>query len=314
MTLEERIAIIEGNLQKRLKEQKNKNDEIFVQNVTALLKLEMLKDRIQNILILANKCTDCRIGIPSKMYSKYSESKAVGLVGEKGKEVKYLGFYVNGNPVFYTDGVEATSAGGNTLFISQLKEPGRPINLDNIGHFLRKFEKFETQFYKWTDALETRTGMESPLWCENLTLNEWLGKHENDPQYMEHFYTYSEDWVRSHFATGDVAILWLEYVEGEPEPNIVHSYIKRGEYFVDIRGETDSEEEMREGFEPTGETARCLCHDLDDFKTIVRRIKHYTDRLWQNYAPQKYADVFDAELEEILIQEIEDYENEGVSM
>lgn len=174
MTLEERLEIINRKAKSNKTMELSKEMELKNETKEALRKVEELTERIEAIIILANKCIEEGIRFPSssqtegfgygKGYNSYSFFADgiyhhVGLMdcqrgwwreGESPyKKVRYLGIENGG---WY--GVYDFYTNGTTTFYKH-EENGEVKNADlrDIKAFLNEFDDFEIAFYKWIDSL-----------------------------------------------------------------------------------------------------------------------------------------------------------------
>lgn len=111
-------------------------------------------------------------------------------------------------------------------------------------------------------------------WLEGDDLEE-LGKQRPDLEYVIDYYLHGhcDDWVLEHFQDGDLAVVWNEFSEEIEKVCLVHCYIQRGDVFLDVRGETDDEGLIEEGFEYNYyDNDRVYCESLVEFKEVIRDI------------------------------------------
>ena len=164
MTLEERMNIIknkaERDKEKELKAEKQKQDEL----INAIQQIQVLKNRIDDLLTLVNQCKECGIKLPNLIETQrygYGDGRYgffadrfthhVGFINNK-KQIKYIGidnggacglydFCTNGDEIFLKHEGDGT--------ISTIK----PVKIYYIKEFLREFDQFEAAFYQWIDSL-----------------------------------------------------------------------------------------------------------------------------------------------------------------
>lgn len=90
-----------------------------------------------------------------------------------------------------------------------------------------------------------------------------------------------DEWVLENFKEGDVAVIWNEYNEDIDKVCLVHCYIKRGNLFIDVRGETVEEELIEDGFECGSDNGKIYCNSLEEYKQWIRKICHYRSKKWK---------------------------------
>ena len=95
-----------------------------------------------------------------------------------------------------------------------------------------------------------------------------------------------DEWVLENFQPGDIAVIWNEFDEDIGKVALIHCYIQRGDMFLDVRGETDDEELVEEGFEYWFEHGKVYCETLEDYKEVIRDICGYEDEKWAAAAHQ----------------------------
>lgn len=84
-----------------------------------------------------------------------------------------------------------------------------------------------------------------------------------------------DEWVLEHFQPGDVAVVWNEFSEDIGKVCLIHCYIQRGDVFLDVRGETDDEELVEEGFDYGYDNEKVYCDTLEVYKEVIRDICGY---------------------------------------
>lgn len=89
-----------------------------------------------------------------------------------------------------------------------------------------------------------------------------------------------ENWVLENFQPGDIAVVWNEFDDDIGKVALVHCYIQRGEAFLDVRGETDDEELVEEGFDYGYEHGKVYCETLEEYKKVIRDICGFDDEKW----------------------------------
>lgn len=169
MTLEERMALIEGKAAADRKAEEDKQTEEEKRTADALAKIGELTPRIQALIALGNKCIEQGVAFPASSetvkfgyghgYNSYSFLADgfyhhLGFMdvnrNRKQNTIKYLGIDEGGacgSWDFYTNGEETFLRHEQDK--DRKKEPKYPY----IESFLKEFDTFETAFYKWIDSL-----------------------------------------------------------------------------------------------------------------------------------------------------------------
>lgn len=167
-TLEKRISIIskKASLNKDIQMAKERLEED--KRSAALSELQGLAPRIQDLLIVVNKCIELGIKLPNDVESKkfgygngynsynfcadgicHRTGFMDALLLSKHSKIKYLGSYGGGfcgKYDFYTN--------GNKTFLQHEDDKTRkPAEYRYIKKFLGEFDTFENAFYKWIDSL-----------------------------------------------------------------------------------------------------------------------------------------------------------------
>ncbi len=164
-TFSERIMIINGKVQRD--EQEKKKKQLDKENKIEKLRNDIyeLKERIDDLIKLANYCIEKGVKIPEeegsfgvKSGEKYGYPHEffaegfyhhTGFMGRAKEPIKYLGIY-NGGACgiydFYTNGDETFSIHRKTKEITEAK-------IQDMKQFLSEFEQFESAFYNWIESL-----------------------------------------------------------------------------------------------------------------------------------------------------------------
>lgn len=174
MTLEERMAIIEGKAKRNQENETKQIDDLQSKTEKALRKVEELAPRIEAVICLANKCIEEGIAFPSSWitaefgygngYRSY-DFCADGIYHHVGfmdckrgwykkgenpyKKIEYLGIDEGGFCGvwdFYTNGTE-------TFLKHEDNGTIKDAELKYLEDFLKEFDVFEEAFYKWIDSL-----------------------------------------------------------------------------------------------------------------------------------------------------------------
>lgn len=177
MTLEERMDIIQRKANLDREKEEKAVTEAQKKTELALKNIEKLTERIDTLIVLANKCIREGVSLPSscvtatfgygKGYNSYDFSADgihhhVGFMDfrrDKTKEIKYLGIDEGGCFGvwdFYTNGKETFLKHERT---GEIKEPEWKF----IQDFLYEFDLFESAFYAWIDSLVDEPEKEKPV-------------------------------------------------------------------------------------------------------------------------------------------------------
>lgn len=191
MTLQERMALIEGKAAADRKAEEDKQAAEERRTADALAKVKALTPRIQALIALGNKCIEQGVEFPASSetvkfgyghgYNSYSFLADgfyhhLGFMdvnrNRKQSTIKYLGFDEGGacgSWDFYTNGEETFLRHEKDKDLK--KEPKYPF----IEDFLKEFDSFESAFYKWIDTMapvpEKEPMAKEPLYRPRLTEN-----------------------------------------------------------------------------------------------------------------------------------------------
>lgn len=117
------------------------------------------------------------------------------------------------------------------------------------------------------------------MWCNGLDLEEWedsCSKEESN-----YLHGHCDEWVLEHFQDGDIAVIWNEFSEEIGKVVLVHCYIIRDGKYLDVRGETESIEDVEEGFDYGYDNDTYECNSLEEYKMMIRKICHYRSKKWK---------------------------------
>ena len=116
------------------------------------------------------------------------------------------------------------------------------------------------------------------MWCNGLDLEEWEDSCSKEESYYLH--GNCDTWVLENYQAGDIPVIWNEFDEDIGKVCIIHCYILRNGYYVDVRGKTDNIEDVIEGFDYGYDNAAFYCKDLEEYKKTIRQICHYRSKKW----------------------------------
>ena len=105
------------------------------------------------------------------------------------------------------------------------------------------------------------------MWCEGLTLEEWEEKHDNDP--VDYLHGACDEWVLANYKEGDIPVIWSDYDEEMGKVVLIHCFLIRDGKYLDVRGETESIEDIEDGFDYWSEDDKYYCADLNEFKRMI---------------------------------------------
>ncbi len=117
------------------------------------------------------------------------------------------------------------------------------------------------------------------MWCDGLDLEEWEELHEHDK--IDYLHGHCDEWVLEHFQDGDIAVIWNEFREEIGKVALIHCYIVRNGKYLDVRGETESIEDVEEGFDYGCDNDTYECCSLEEYKRMIRKICHYRSKKWK---------------------------------
>lgn len=84
-------------------------------------------------------------------------------------------------------------------------------------------------------------------WCEGLTEEKWETKHEQTDKLNMLLHGYCHTWAVMHFNTTDIIRCILE--NRDSKTGLVHCFLIRDGYFIDVRGKTKSMDNILESFD-----------------------------------------------------------------
>lgn len=172
MTVEERIAIIQNKGKQKAEEDLIAFHKEEMRRKEKIKQIQLLSDRIETVITLANVCIKNGIEIPkdTSWSPRYDSGKPygyshefiaegithhVGLIktwGECQKGIyKYVGI-INGGFCgvydFWTDGYEVCAVKGNN------REDKKLPRIRDMLDFLDEFPQFERAFLNWIDSMQ----------------------------------------------------------------------------------------------------------------------------------------------------------------
>lgn len=120
---------------------------------------------------------------------------------------------------------------------------------------------------------------------------DWYSEAEYEELYKNNYekleeirrflHGYCDEWVLNNFRPNDTAIIWCDYDDVTNKTYLIHCYIIRNGYFVDIRGKTKSIELIEEEYDYGEFERKIYCTTLEEFKAHIRNICGYLDNKWQ---------------------------------
>ena len=110
----------------------------------------------------------------------------------------------------------------------------------------------------------------------------WIDYEKLEALGLDHYlHGDCDDWVLENFQNGDQAIIWNEYNEDVGKVVLIHCYIKRGNLFLDIRGETPNEDDIEDGFDYGHDNGKIYCNSIKEYKLWIRKISNYKSKKWK---------------------------------
>ena len=85
------------------------------------------------------------------------------------------------------------------------------------------------------------------MWCDGLELEEWENMQGNDK--INYLHGHCDKWVLENYQDGDIPVIWNEFNEEIKKVCLIHCYIIRNGKYIDVRGETEHIEDIKEGFD-----------------------------------------------------------------
>ncbi len=110
------------------------------------------------------------------------------------------------------------------------------------------------------------------MWCNGLDLEEWLEDvATEDEQFALHGNCHQ--WVIEHYQKGDEILIITALDDDYDFDHIVHCCLMRDGMLLDVRGETDSFDDIVEGFDDYNEdwSGDCVYKTLNGFKNRLRK-------------------------------------------
>ena len=153
-----------------------------------------------------------------------------------------------------------------SIFYDQFKNKKYRFRISNK----RKID----DFIKWTLT-----------WCQGLKLEEWEEKHENDK--VKYLHGYCDKWVLKNYQDGDIPVIWNEFNEELGKVCLIHCYIIRNGKYIDVRGETENIEDIKEGFDYWPDNNDYQCKNLKEYKNMIRKICHCKKKKWNRSRMKK---------------------------
>lgn len=118
------------------------------------------------------------------------------------------------------------------------------------------------------------------MWCEGLNPEDWDEIHDSD-ELDNYLHGKCDEWVLENYKEGDIPVIWNEFDEEIGKVSLIHCYLIRNGLYIDVRGETDDIEKIKDGFDYGYENDTYECKDLEEYKAMIRKICHYKDKKWR---------------------------------
>lgn len=94
---------------------------------------------------------------------------------------------------------------------------------------------------------------------------------------------YCPDWVRENYKEGDMIFCILDYNVGCFGSGLTHCFLKRGDLFCDIRGETNNINKFMDMFNMYQNHRKIECFEnLNDFESCIKKcetLRYETSKL-----------------------------------
>lgn len=187
MTLQERMALIEGKAAADRKAEEKEKALEEQRYAEALRKIEELTPRIADLITLANKCIELGISFPSPKETKnfgYGTGSYSFIADGFYHHVGFMHTRHHDSPVTYMGIDEGGACGvwdfftnGKDTLLRHESDPTREKDPEYwyMENFLKEFDSFESAFYKWIDSLapvpEKEPVAKEPLYRPRLTEN-----------------------------------------------------------------------------------------------------------------------------------------------
>ena len=117
------------------------------------------------------------------------------------------------------------------------------------------------------------------MWCDGLDLEEWEEIQEKDK--INYLHGHCDEWVLENYQNGDTAVIWNEWNEELNKVCLIHCYIIRNGKYLDVRGETENIEDVKEGFDYWNDNATYYCKNIEEYKMMIRKICRYRSKKWK---------------------------------
>lgn len=118
------------------------------------------------------------------------------------------------------------------------------------------------------------------MWLEGLTQEEWEIKHEKDGLSMA-VHGKCDEWILDNYKEGDIIIVWNQFNYDLERIELIHCFLKRGDYYIDAREETKDIYLIEDEFDYGEDNSKYACKSIDEFKKIIKEICGYTDEKWK---------------------------------
>lgn len=107
---------------------------------------------------------------------------------------------------------------------------------------------------------------------------KWISDEDSlTEEDLDYLHGKCDRWVVQNFQKGDIVIIWNTFNEDMERVCLIHCYIKRGNFYIDVRGMTDNEEKIKENFEDFvfEDNGFIYCKTIDEFKKHIKNICGY---------------------------------------
>lgn len=110
------------------------------------------------------------------------------------------------------------------------------------------------------------------MWCNGKDTWDW--EEEASDEELLYLHGKCDTWVLENYKEGDIAIIWNTFDDDLGKVVLIHCYIKRGNKYLDVRGDTENEDLIEEGFEDfyISDVGKLYCSSLEEYKSWLEKI------------------------------------------
>ena len=109
------------------------------------------------------------------------------------------------------------------------------------------------------------------MWCNGLSFEKWEEENDSNYEIISYLHGRCDKWVNMNYQKGDRCIAITEFRDEVGSLCLMHSCLLRNGKYVDVRGETESLNNIIEGFD-WGEYAVEMYNSIEEFNLRMKQL------------------------------------------